>query len=279
MKDDAISAFVQRVSEAQGKPALSEAKVRRLSDTSSHVVVAEGDSIQAVAVAARHRQPDGTFLWELETVVEPSLQFAEFEIEVLRAGLWLVPRGTSTTVWSQRSSLDTALATLGFEERRALAHMAADLPLADTPPIGDFRPMGKDERGVLVELNNAAFAGHPEAGTMTIEDIDVWEREGWFRDAGVIFVEHGGVPVGFCVTKVHPNGDGEIYRVGVVTDARGRGYGTTLAVAAYDLLARDERTARGTLWVDSKNEGAVALYRSIGLETTMVNREFSKSGS
>ena len=74
--------------------------------------------------------------------------------------------------------------------------------------------------------------------------------------------------------EVHPNGDGEIYRVGVRPDLKGRGLGRTVTLAGYHDLAERRSCRRGTLWVDDANREAVGLYESLGLATEMVNREY-----
>ncbi len=101
----------------------------------------------------------------------------------------------------------------GFARVRALWRMSRPLPggLAQAPPppagisLRTFVP-GRDEESWLA-LNAKAFAGHPEQGHWTREDLDRREREPWFDPAGFFLAERDGRPVGFHWTKIHPPGE------------------------------------------------------------------------
>ncbi|MCL1599502.1 MAG: GNAT family N-acetyltransferase, partial [Actinomycetia bacterium] len=82
--------------------------------------------------------------------------------------------------------------------------------------------------------------------------------------------------VGFCWTRIHDNGDGEIYRIGVVPYRSGSGAGRALLSAGLAYLVGHDRVQRYVLWVDASNERAISLYRSVGMQTERTIREFEQ---
>jgi mycothiol synthase len=93
---------------------------------------------------------------------------------------------------------------------------------------------------------------------------------------GFLLTEQNDEIIGFCWTRVHENGDGEIYRIAVPPIRQGRGLGRSLVLAGFEHLSGHCDLRRGTLWVDRDNERAVALYASLGMTQDSVNREFLK---
>ena len=90
-----------------------------------------------------------------------------------------------------------------------------------------------------------------------------------------MFHQIGGVDAAFCWTKVHDGGCGEIYRIGVAPQFRGRGIGKEIVVAGYRHLHNKRGAETGTLWVDESNRSAVRIYEGIGMQVEVRNREFS----
>ena len=253
---------------------MSAAKVAMLGEPSAVAVVAEDRTIVGIGVVAPHRQPQGHEHWSAETAVEPSLQFVEFERAVLSATLELVPRRAPRSVWAHRSATVDALSGMDFREVRSLAYMAVDLPVDVPNGEQPVRPFEEGDRMALVDLNNAAFTGHREVGSMSEDDFLDYAGASWFDPAGIVVLEIDGAIVGFCWTKVHDNGDGEIFRIGVAPDLQGKGFGRTLLAAGFTLLAADDRVRRGSLWVDESNATAMALYTTTGMHVERRNREF-----
>ena len=78
------------------------------------------------------------------------------------------------------------------------------MPTIATRP---FRP-GVDEDAWL-EVNNRAFARHPDQRDQTRADVEAQEREPWFDPAGFLVLDaepdgpRAGRLAGFCWTKVH----------------------------------------------------------------------------
>ena len=152
-----------------------------------------------------------------------------------------------------------------------------------------FEP-GRDDEA-WVALNHEAFAGHPEQGSWTLEDLQRRVREPWFDPAGFFLAERDGVLLGFHWTKVHgepatslhahPHQDGdshrprhdqrghghdpigEVYVVGVHPRARGTGLGRALTLAGLRHL-RQLGLPDAMLYVESDNAAAIRVYTELG---------------
>lgn len=182
---------------------------------------------------------------------------------------------------------ETVTGRLGFVPDRTLLHMTVALPLPGTAPalpggleLRPFRP-GADDAAWLA-ANNRAFAGHPEQGGWTPDELADREGADWFDPAGFLVAEDAdGRLAGSCWTKVHagpevPDGPhGEIYVIFVDPDWHGRGLGRALTVAGLAHLA-GAGMRRGALYVDEANAAAVALYRSLGFAVDHVDRAFRR---
>ncbi|MGI9528963.1 MAG: GNAT family N-acetyltransferase [Acidimicrobiia bacterium] len=275
MIDDRLQQFLDTFSEETGFPALSEAKELSLANPDLSVVIAEDDQIVAVGAAAKHDHGDGSAHHAIETAVIPSMQFPAFEEMVAAQALAMVPAGP-VSFWSQRSTLDTALDALGFRETRTLVHMIVDLPLGEQA-VG-FRSLAADEHTSLIAINNAAFSAHREAANLTMADFEALAAQPWFDRTGIIVATDDDGVIGFCWTKVHPGGDGEIYRIAVDPGAQGQGIGHQLVLAGFDYLNTERGANTGTLWVEEDNLAAMKLYEAIGMRQDRRNREFLRGG-
>jgi mycothiol synthase len=161
-------------------------------------------------------------------------------------------------------------ARAGFTRIRSLWTMHRPLagPLPDPvfPPgvtVRTFR-VGADEAAWL-DVNRKAFAGHPEQGAWTAEDLALREREPWFDPEGFFLAERDGKLVGFHWTKIHgtPPAVGEVYVVGVDPAAQGGGLGRALTLAGLRYL-RSRGLPEVMLYVDEDNVAAIRLYESLG---------------
>jgi len=180
---------------------------------------------------------------------------------------------------ASRLPLPVAVAhALGLRPTRELHQLRRPLPvLADDPgragapplPLRPFRP-GQDDAAWL-EVNNAAFAAHPDQGGLTEDDLARTLAEGWVDLDGFLVSDDPDAPgslAGFCWTRVHPATDddpelGEIFAIGVAPAHHGRKLGATLVLAGLDHLAWiGVRT--GMLYVEHDNEPAQRLYARLG---------------
>ncbi|POH56920.1 mycothiol synthase [Arthrobacter glacialis] len=143
----------------------------------------------------------------------------------------------------------------------------ADYPTPDGVSLRTFVP-NQDEDAWLA-ANAAAFAHHPEQGSLTRSDLRARMDEDWFDPAGFFLAVNGADEIlGFHWTKIHPARSGqaamgEVYVVGVTPAAQGMGLGKTLTRAGIDYLHNAGLRAI-MLYVDADNEAAVALYRKLG---------------
>ena len=134
---------------------------------------------------------------------------------------------------------------------------------------------GRDE-AAMVAVNKRAFDWHPEQGLLTVADVEATEREPWFDPDGFFLATDGDDQVvGFHWTKVHGDGTGEVYVVGVDPDAQGGGLGRALTLAGlHHLRARGVRET--ILYVESDNKPAVAVYTRLGFTLAYTNVAYQR---
>jgi len=225
-------------------------------------------------------------VWSLEAVLAPA---ARAEPEVLAALLaaavvavarsgggdlnwWVLPAGLAG------ADVDAAIAMAdaGVQLGRELHQMRRSLPIDRAAGV-EVRPfvVGRDELAWLT-VNNRAFAGHPEQGGWTAEQLAQREREPWFDPAGFLLHERDGRLAAFCWTKVHDDATppmGEIYAIAVDPDFPGLGLGTALTVAGLEHLASRGLTV-GMLYVDGGNTNAVTMYERLGFTIHHTDRAY-----
>ncbi|HEX7202113.1 MAG TPA: mycothiol synthase [Arthrobacter sp.] len=231
-----------------------------------------GQDLAGFAVVVE--EPDGTGV--LEIAVHPSYRnqgVADRLVGQLKGSRGL----EGLKAWSHgnhEAAADLA-SRYGFGPVRELWKMrmttaGADLPEATLPEGVSLRTFvpGQDEDAWLA-ANRAAFAHHPEQGSLTRADLDARMAEDWFDPSGFLLAEDGqGRLLGFHWTKVHPKHGphpaiGEVYAVGVAPEAQGMGLGKALTVAGIRHLQGLGLHAV-MLYTDADNAAAVSLYRSLG---------------
>jgi mycothiol synthase len=177
---------------------------------------------------------------------------------------------TGLLVWShgRHSRLIASLGKRGYTRvrelhqlRRPLEALPDDPSLAEGVRVRAFEP-GRDDDAWLA-VNAAAFATHPEQGRWTHPDLQARVDEPWFDPAGFLLAVRDGELLGYHWTKVHPDGLGEVYVLGVSPTAQGLGLGNALLVRGLRHLA-----GRGCpavlLYVDGDNSSAMRLYEKAG---------------
>lgn len=165
-----------------------------------------------------------------------------------------------------------------WQLRRDLREPLPSRPLPDGLTLRSFVP-GRDEAAV-VEVNNRAFAWHPEQAGWDAGELAVREREAWFEPAGFLLaIDGAGRLAGFHWTKVHPGPPplGEVYLLGVDPAAQGSGLGGALIVAGLEHLA-GQGLSEVLLYTESDNESAVAMYRKLGFRHHHTDVEFLRLG-
>ncbi|MFF3276279.1 mycothiol synthase [Streptomyces chrestomyceticus] len=208
-----------------------------------------------------------------ELVVHPSYR-GHGHGRALGTGL-LEQSGRRLRVWAHggHSAARHLAQTLGmtlFRELRQMRRPLSGLELAEPVlpegvSVRTFQP-GTDDAAWL-EANAAAFAHHPEQGSLTQRDLDDRKAEPWFDPKGFFLAERDGRLIGFHWTKIHAaEGLGEVYVVGVRPDAQGGGLGKALtAIGLRHLAGQGVPTAM--LYVDADNVPAVTVYERLGFTT------------
>lgn len=219
----------------------------------------------------------------LEVVVHPMRRTTEVATALTRAAVAHVAAGgggpVQLLVARADSSDDAVLATLGFQPARDLLQLRCPLPLeavAQWSPGTLLRPFEphRDEDAWL-ELNNRAFAGHPEQSEWDRNRLEARMHEPWFDADGFLLAVRDGTIAGFCWTKLHRSERlGEIYVIGVDPAWQGHGLGRALAIAGLASIV-DRGVPTGMLYVDADNTSAIALYRSLGFSEHHRDRWYS----
>ncbi|MFI9171700.1 mycothiol synthase [Streptomyces lincolnensis] len=187
----------------------------------------------------------------------------------------LAASGKRLRVWahgghSAARHLAQVLGLTLFRELRQMRRPLTDLDLPDPVlpegvSVRGFVP-GTDEDAWLA-VNAAAFAHHPEQGSLGRRDLDDRKAEPWFDPAGFFLAFRGEDLIGFHWTKVHAEERlGEVYVVGVRPGAQGGGLGKALTtIGLRHLAAQGLPTAM--LYVDADNKAAVSVYERLGFTT------------
>ncbi len=220
--------------------------------------------------------------WVMELAIHPLDRTAADIRRTIEVGVGRIAEegGSQIRVWAFQPNLAAALEELGFRPERELRQLTR--PLDSAPELRsmegiDFRPFrpGLDEMA-WIEANNEAFAGHPENGAWTVDLLVDRMSQDWFDPAGFIVAWTGDQLAGFCWTKVHGDGRGEIYVIGVRPGIQGRGLGVTLVERGLHHLA-SVGCSQAILYVDSDNEPALGLYAKMGFRLDHVDRSFVRT--
>jgi mycothiol synthase len=213
----------------------------------------------------------------LDVAVEPSARDAGLGRALAEAALSEAP--ADVTVWSHAD--DPAAAHLaeafGFAPVRRLWVMERDagpdeVPSVEGVTIRGYRDSDADE---VLRVNAAAFAHHPEQGSMDAADLAERMAEPWFDPAGLLVADTGSGLLAFHWTKVHSPEHGEVYVVAVDPAAQGRGLGTAITAAGLTHLAA-LGVRRIILYVESDNEPAIATYSRLGFRHTSTHVQYAR---
>ncbi len=273
MVDGEVLALLEHVERVDGRPGLSERKARDLEGAFEGIGVAGHLDGRLVAYGHAMALP-GDPAWEAEAVVDPEARAAG-TYEAITAGLLAeLPHGVAAHVWASHPRHQQALEAAGHDCFRELRQLRRPLPaphaeLPDGISLATFRP-GIDDRAWL-STYQAAFAGHPDGAGWDLSELHRRMELPWFDPDGFLLIWDRDDLAGFCWTKVHAGGVGEIYIVGVSPSHAGRGLGRVLVLAGLDHLHRDQGCHTGMLYVDAGNPSAVRLYERLGFHEAWVS--------
>ena len=292
---EAVGGLLSRVEAADGHPPIGEHKFLLLFQGDPERVVGlvgEDEGVVVSYVALTPSAEPGW--WGMELAVDPEHRSAEAFLSLFNAGVAEVvrQRGHAVRAWLFQPRLTEVALSAGFVADRELPKVERQLPggfgergarerinnvsntlVASLPEgiqVSSFVP-GRDEQAWL-EVNNGAFADHPENGRWTMEILRNRMGQVWFRPEELLMAWDGKGLAGFCWLK-RAAGEGEIYIVAVAPRTQGAGLGRALVVRGLALMEeRGDRVA--FLYVDAGNHRALSLYRSLGFYVDHVDRSF-----
>jgi mycothiol synthase len=214
----------------------------------------------------------------LDLAVRPDARGAGVGLALARSAVAETPG--DVTAWSHVDHpAARAIATrVGFAATRELWVMRrgaspVDVPEIDGVTIRGYRPEDADE---VLRVNAAAFAHHPEQGSMDTANLAERMAEPWFDPAGLLVADAGpNRLVGFHWTKRHSDVLGEVYVVAVDPAAQGRGLGRALTAAGLAHLA-ELGVREIILYVESDNAPAIATYSRLGFAHTETHVQYSR---
>jgi mycothiol synthase len=267
-----IAGVVRLVADAEAVDhmrALNEAallRLRRPHPTTQHVLVSEDEDLVGYA-----QLESGTEWSGGQLVVSP--EHRRQGVGTLLLQRLITGSSSPLRVWAMGDTpAARALASAaGMTRQRELLIMERrlddELPEPVVPAgvqIRTFVP-GQDEQEWL-RVNAAAFAHHPEQALIDGDDLADRMAEPWFDPEGFFVATIDDTMVGFHWTKQHQDQLGEVYVLGIVPSAAGRGLGKALLLTGLRSLQQRGST-RVELYVEADHRAAIALYLSYGFAT------------
>jgi len=273
---DQVEGIIDEVEAELGVPALSDQLRADLADGTGITLVEERRGFAQVAP-----RPEG-WTMQVVTVAADRTDDRELTRDLARQAVAAVAAagGGRLDWWVVDASAadDRAAAASGFGHGRDLLQMRRGLPAEWSADV-ETRSIRPGDEEAWVQVNNRAFADHPEQGGWTVETLRRRMAEDWFDPDGFRLHEIDGRLAAFCWTKLHvgeqglPDRAGEIYVIGVDPDFQGRGLGHQLTLAGLDAISATG-TAHALLYVDGANASAVGLYRKLGFHTARTDRAY-----
>ena len=164
------------------------------------------------------------------------------------------------------------LSRLGFKRIRRFLEFKLDISRlrgqeADRAARGCYH-LRCDEEDKLTRIQNRCFTGTWGYNPNTVVAIAYRTHLSHFSPEDVVLAGEEDKVTGYCWTEVTGSKDereGRIYMLGTDPDYRARGMGRKLLLAGLAHL-RSKGVRVVVLTVDSENESACALYRSLGFQ-------------
>ncbi len=304
----AVKALVDRATRTDGTAPLSEHVLLHLAaggdaDT-RNLLSREGERVVAYAHLDVTDAVEGS---SAELVVAPDARGRGYGRAFVQSLLEQSPDGR-LRLWAHGdlAAAGRLASSLGFRRSRVLFQMRRSLAgepfpevrLPDGVSVRTFE-VGQDEQA-WTDLNNRAFADHPDQGGWSLQEVALREREPWFDPKGFFLAERGGRLIGSHWTKVHgghgggephdhdghlrthPDSEhhdhppiGEVYIVAVDPAEQGRGLGPALTLLGLHSL-RSRGLDSVLLYVDESNAAAVRVYENLGFTQHAVDVMYTR---
>ena len=300
----AVHALVEQVTAADGTAPLSEHVLLHLprggDERVVNLLVRGQDTVLAYAHLDVTDEVEGS---SAELAVAPHARGRGLGRALVEQLLAATPDGR-LRLWAHGDApaAGALAASMGFGRSRVLFQLRRQLTGTDLPEVvlpdgitlRTFE-VGRDEQA-WTELNNLAFADHPDQGGWGLQEVELREREPWFDPTGFFLAERDGVLVGSHWTKVHGGHEahehdhdashpeshhhdhppiGEVYIVAVHPSEQGRGLGPALTLTGLRSL-RDRGLDGVLLYVDESNTAAVRVYERLGFTRHAVDVMYSR---
>jgi mycothiol synthase len=220
---------------------------------------------------------------ELDLIVLPGERGRGYGTAVLESLLPTLEPDVSAWSHGDHPAARALAASHGFQLVRTLLRLrlpslaqVVRRPLPDGIRIETFDPVAGASDWLAV--NSRAFAGHPEQGRMSADDLSEREAEPWFDPEDfLVALDDEGRMLGFHWMKLEPGSDeGEVYVLGVDPDAAGRGLGSVL-LAEGVVRMRERGRKSASLYVEGDNDRALALYRHAGFVDDAVDVQYRRT--
>jgi mycothiol synthase len=169
------------------------------------------------------------------------------------------------------------LRAAGYEPVQHYFRLRGDLATLPSAPEAPLRTYdaARDEAAVH-RLVQDAFA---EIDGNEFEPLERWrakrtDKDGFDPSLWLLLHDGDGL-VGVALCERWPEETGYVGELAVAAGARGRGYGRTLLLAAFDAFRR-AGLAHAELSVHGRNRGALRLYTSVGMTPTWEAERWEK---
>ncbi len=179
------------------------------------------------------------------------------------------------------------VSALGFRYVHSFLELELDLsqaaPTAAAAADPSCRHLRLGEEATLAELQNRSFAGTWGYNPGTVEEIAYRLNLSDSSPEGVILVQDGDEPAGYCWTTIDDEGSaasgprrGRVHMIGVLPEHQGAGLGRRVLLAGLAYLA-----VRGVevvdISVDSENTEGIAFYDSVGFTNRTTTEWYEKA--
>nr|AEH26475.1 hypothetical protein [uncultured Acidobacteria bacterium A2] len=219
----------------------------------------------------------GSLVWPPQA--DDPAQSAQIEDQLLQSALgWLRKkdaRVVQALLPARELPAGAALLRAGFRHVTALEYLRHSLEIPATSLAGReqlrYETYGSPAQQLFHETLLRTYEGtrdFPEVnGVRTIEEVIAGHMAQGIHDPQLWWLaRHAGDAVGvLLLTEMPDGGEFDVIYVGVVPEARGRGFGLEMTLKAiYETRLAEQRQL--TLSVDARNQPARKLYEKVGFE-------------